>query len=113
MTEIPALPERPFFSCDAREFAVVDAFQMRTGVGLASVEPTCVFTVGAGNVFEHAPLRVASHEGEQVAVECEGGETVVLDFHDLAARKRTADGEWVYRGGLDEANDGLGFIPAR
>lgn len=112
MTEI-ALPERPFFSCDAAGFTVVDAFQMRTGAGLASVEPTCVFTVGTGNVFECAPLRVTSNEGKRVVVECEGDETVVLDFGDLAARKHTADGEWLYRGGLDEANDGLGFMRAR
>ena len=113
MNHLPTLPERPFFSCAAGEFAVVDALQMRTAAGLAHVEPLCVFSVGPGNVFERAPLRVVGQGAEVVTVECDGGETVVLDFRELAARKRTPSGEWLYRGGLDEANEGLGVMRAR
>ncbi len=86
---------------------------MGTAAGLAHVEPLCVFSVGPGNVFECAPLRVVGHGNEVVTVQCDGGETVVLDFRELSARKRTPNGEWLYRGGLDEANEGLGFVRAR
>lgn len=114
MTEtLPRLPERPFFSCEPHRFAVVDAVQMRNVAALGSLEPVCAFAVGPGNVFEQAPREVVSSDARYVRVACEGDEVVTLDFGDLAARKETPEGEFVYRGGLDEADDGLGFMRAR
>jgi len=37
----------------------------------------------------------------------------VLDFAELTARVRRPEGEFFYMGGLDEGNDGLGFMAAR
>ena len=110
---LPRLPERPFFSCEPHRFAVVDAVRMRHVSALGPLQPVCTFAVGPGNVFEQVPREVISHDGRYVRVACEGGELVTLDFADLAARKETPEGEFVYKGGLDEANDGLGFMRAR
>ena len=107
------LPAKPFFSCDEREFAVVDAAQMRSGADLNVVEPVLTLRVAPGNVFEQRPRRVASNEAGVVVVECDGGETVTLDFNDVAARKSGPAGEFVYRAGLDEGNDGAGWMRAR
>ena len=107
------LPAKPFFSCDEREFAIVDAAQMRSAADLNIVEPVLALRVGSGNVFEQRPRRVVSNEGGVVVVECDGGETLTLDFNDIAARKSAPDGEFVYRAGLDEGNDGAGWMRAR
>ena len=113
MTEtLPRLPERPFFSCEPHRFAVVDAVQMRDATALGSLEPVCAFSVGPSNVFEQIPRAVTSHDARYVRVACEGGEVVTLDFVDLTARKETPEREFVYKGGLDEAGDGLGFMRA-
>ncbi|MDE2766065.1 MAG: hypothetical protein OXI25_06520 [Chloroflexota bacterium] len=105
------LPAKPFFSCDEGEFAVVDAEQM--GTNLSVVEPMLTLRVGPGNVFEQRPRRVVSNEEGIVNVECDGGETVTLDFNDIAARKSGPAGEFVYRAGLDEGNEGAGWMRAR
>ena len=107
------LPAKPFFSCDEHEFAVVDAAQMRSAADLSLVAPVLTLRVGPGNVFEQRPRRVISNEDGIVSVECSGGETVALDFNDIAARKSGPVGEFVYRSGLDEGNDGAGWMRAR
>ncbi len=111
--EIFQLPETPFFSCDEDGFSVSDGARRRVLPGEHLVEPIFKLLVGPENVFEQRPLRVTEHEGHNVTVECEGGETVYLDFYELKARKEGPSGGWVYRGPLDEGNDGLGFLPAR
>lgn len=111
MDEAFELPAEPFFSCGEREFAVVDGAEMRTD--LSAAEPVLTLRVGPGNVFEQRPRRVVSNEDGVVVVECDGGETLTLDFNDIAARKSAPDGEFVYRAGLDEGNDGAGWMRAR
>ena len=113
MEDIFELPAKPFFSCDEREFAVVDAEQLRWGADRSVVEPTLALRVGPGNVFEHRPRRVVGNEKGVIIVECDGGETLTLDFNDIAARKSGPKGEFVYRAGLDEGNDAAGWMPAR
>ncbi len=107
------LPENPFFSCNADSFAILDGSKKQATRASLVIEPIFKLSVGPGNVFEHRPLRVIEHEEHLVTVECEGGETVYLDFHDLKARKEGPRGGWVYKGPLDEGNDALGFLPAR
>lgn len=107
------LPEKPFFSCDDDGFAIADGALMRSGAGLLSVEPLLHLKVGEGNVFEQRPRKVSSWEGRIVEIECDDGTTIVLDFDAMAARKRTADGEFIYRGDLEDGNGGKGFIKAR
>ena len=79
---------------------------MRGGGNLASIEPVVTLKVGPGNVFGQRPRMVLGREADVVTVECDDGVRVLLDFRDLATRKRTSQGEYVYRGGLDEGNDG-------
>ncbi len=105
------LPAEPFFSCGEREFAMVDGAAMRTA--LSAAKPVLTLRVGAGNVFEKRPRRVVSNEDGVVTVECDGRETVMLDFNEIAARKSVRGGEFVYRAGLDEGNDGAGWMKAR
>ncbi len=107
------LPAKPFFGCDEDGFVVVDGSEMRTVGAVLSIEPLLKLIVAPGNVFEQRPLRVTDQDAHNVTVECEGGETVYLDFYDLKARKEGPEGEFVYRGPLDEGNDALGFMPAR
>ena len=111
--ELFRLPARPFFSCDEDGFAVIDGALMRSGANIGSIKPELKLAVGASNLFEHRPLRVIGRDGDVVHVACDDGVTVHLDFGSLAARVERADGEFVYMGGLDEGNDGRGFMPAR
>ena len=111
--ELFELPVKPFFSCEEDNFAIADGALMHTVNSLLSVEPLLKLMVGSRNLFEHRPLRVTEHEGNMVTVECEAEETVYLDFHELTARKRTPQGEYIYFGGIEEGNDGMGFIAAR
>ena len=111
--ELFELPVKPFFSCEEDNFAIADGSLMRTINSMLSVEPLLKLMVGPRNLFEHRPLRVASHEGDIVAVECEADETVYLDFHELTARKSTPEGEYIYFGGIEEGNEGMGYLAAR
>ena len=111
--ELFQLPENPFFSCDEDGLSVVDADEMRDGMALRTIEPVLKLTVGERNAFERRPRRVAGREGDVVTIECDDDVTVLLDFHELTVRSLTPEGEFVYRGGLEEGNDGLGFVPAR
>ena len=107
------LPAKPFFGCDEDGFVVVDGSEMRTVGAVLSIEPLLKLIVAPGNVFEQRPLRVTDQDAHNVTVECEGGETVYLDFYDLKARKEGPEGEFVYRGPLDEGNDALGIWRGR
>ena len=104
-------PERPFFSCSDDEFAVVDQATMAASLRGARVEPWIAFRVAGGNVFESPPVRVLDNGRGRVRVMCRDAE-VLIDFIDESARKTTADGQqFVYMAGLDEANDGRGWLP--
>lgn len=107
------LPSRPFFACDEDGFTVVDGALMRGTLDFIRIEPALKLEVGPGNVFEHRPVKIASRDGDVVTVECEGGVVVRLDFGDMLARVVRPDGEFLYKGGLEDGNDGLGFISAR
>jgi hypothetical protein len=107
------LPEKPFFSCDADAFSVADGALMRSASSIVNIQPVITLQVGPNNVFEQRPRKVVGREGDVVIVECDGGERVMLDFDALAARKQTPQGEFVYRGGLDDGNEGLGWMSAR
>ncbi len=111
--ELFVLPDKPFFSCDADGFSIVDGALMRSAGGIINIEPIVSLLVGPNNVFEQRPRRVVSWEGQLVTVACDDGITVILDFGDLAVRKQTALGEFIYRGGLDEGNEGRGWMAVR
>ena len=76
---------------------------MHDAGNLANITPVLSLHVGPGNIFEQSPRRVLSHDGDVVAVECDGGVTVYLDFDALAVRAETPGGEFVYRGGWTKA----------
>ena len=104
-------PTRPFFSCSEDEFAVADQAAMAASLRGARVEPWMIFRVGEGNIFDSPPVKVLEHSRGLVRVECSDAE-VTIDFDDESARKATAQGDrFVYMGGLDQANDGLGWLP--
>lgn len=111
--ELFQLPEHPFYSCEEDCFLVADASQMGTAAAVLALEPLLRLTVGEGNIFEQRPVIVTEKEGLQVSVECEGGEVVHIDFDALTASKTTPQGEFLYRGGLEDGNDGMGYFPAR
>ena len=104
-------PERPFFSCSEHEFAVVDQATMAASLRDGRVEPWMAFRVAEGNVFESPPVSVLDNNHGRVRVRCRDAE-VLVDFIEESARKTTAAGEQlIYMAGLDEANDGRGWLP--
>ena len=104
------LPSRPFFSCTPQELTIVDTDDARSSLGQGSIEPWMSFKVGQGNIIDTIPRRVESRRGDELTVECEDG-LVHIDFSQGRARKTTPQGEFVYMGGLEERNDGRGYIP--
>jgi hypothetical protein len=113
MDEFFELPAKPFFSCDADGFSVVDGQQMRNTLDILSIEPALKLHVGPGNVFEHTPRRIVSSDGRIVEVACDDEVTVVLDFEEMRARKSGPGGEFWYMGDIEDGNDAKGWLPAR
>ncbi len=111
--ELFRLPEHPFYSCEEDCFLVADGSQMGTVSAVLALEPLVKLMVGEGNIFERRPVRVLNKDAQQVSVECEGGEIVHIDFDALTASKTTPQGEFLYRGGLEDGNDGMGYLRAR
>ena len=111
--ELFQLPEHPFYSCEEDCFLVADGSQMGTVSAVLALEPLLKLMVAEGNIFERRPVKVLEKDGQQVSVECEGGEVVHIDFDALTARKTTPEGEFLYRGGLEDGNDGMGYLRAR
>ena len=68
------------------------------------------FKKDSGNIIEATPKKVVYWHDNEVAVECEDG-TVYIDFAEGTARKKTSVKEMLYLGGIDQRNDGLGYIP--
>lgn len=107
------LPTKAFFSCEEDGFSVLDGASMRNALALMSIEPVLKLRVGPGNVFETRPIKIAGREGNLVSVECDAGTVVHLDFSEMLARVQRNDGDFVYKGGLEDGNAGLGFMAAR
>ena len=107
------LPEHPFYGCEEDCFVVADGSQMGTVSAVLALEPLLKLMVGEGNIFECRPVKVAEKDEQQVSVECENGEVVHIDFDSLTASKTTPQGEFLYRGGLEDGNDGMGYLRAR
>ena len=108
--EIEGLPSRPFFSCTAEGLDILDQADMKGSARLDAIEPRIRFELGDRNIIDSRPRKAASSKPGQVTVECESG-TVHIDFEDGRAKKVTAQGEFVYMGGLEDRNEGLGYIP--
>ena len=106
------LPNRPFFSCEKTSFLIYDSIEMRDISALGNLEPSCEFIVGSANVFQFTPKFVIEHSKSHVQISCEEEVTVILNFDALAAEKQTPEGRFLYKGGLDQANDALGFMKA-
>ena len=113
MDEEFVLPERPLFACDEDGFSIVDGALARGALALVSIEPALKLRVGPGNIFEQRPLKLISREGDVVSVQCEGEVIVRLDFGEMLARVERPDGEFLYMAGLEDGNDGKGFMPVR
>jgi hypothetical protein len=107
------LPAKVFFSCEEDGFAIVDGGLMRNTLALTSIEPALKLLVGPGNVFEQRPVKLLGREGDVVSVECDGGTVVHLDFAEMLARVKREDGDFLYMGGLEDGNAGMGFMAAR
>jgi hypothetical protein len=107
------LPARAFFSCEDDGFSIVDGALMRNTLELTSIEPALKLRVGEGNVFEQRPIKLMAREGDVVSVECEGDVVVHLDFAEMLARVQRPDGDFLYMGGLEDGNAGMGFMAAR
>ena len=103
-------PSRPFFSCEASQFRIVDQARM-ADLMRGQAEPWLTLEVGANNVFEARPMKVVGHSGLKVEIQTADA-MIKLDLESESARKKLSDGsEFVYCGGLDEANSGLGWMP--
>jgi hypothetical protein len=113
MSDEFTLPARAFFSCEEDGLAILDGSLMRSTLALTSIEPALKLLVGPGNVFEQRPVKLGGREGDVVSVECEGGDVVHLDFAEMLVRVQRPDGEFLYMGGLEDGNAGMGFMVAR
>lgn len=103
-------PPSPFFSCEENGFRIVDKTRF-SQVVTGKEEPWLTLSVGESNVMHSKPVRVTSHQEFAIEIECEDG-ALKLDIESESARKVDATGrEWVYRGGLEEANQGMGWMP--
>lgn len=104
------IPSKPFFSCEPNSFRIVDQARF-SQVVTGKEEPWLTLSVAESNVMHSKPVRVTSHQGDKIEIECESG-SLRLDMESESARKVDPAGrEWVYCGGLDEANSGLGWMP--
>jgi hypothetical protein len=106
------LPQRPFFSCDDDGFSVIDAAEMQQSLRAGQVTPVLKLKIGPGNIFESRPRKVVNRSGFKVSVQCDDDITVALDFDAESARKKSPEGEFVYLGGIDEGDDGKGWMAA-
>lgn len=103
-------PSSPFFSCESDGLTIIDKTRF-SQVITGKEEPWLKLSVNESNVMHSTPVRVKSQAGFAVEVECEEG-SLKLDLDSESARKVDASGrEWVYRGGLEEANQGMGWMP--
>lgn len=103
-------PQSPFFSCEADSFRIVDKARF-SQVVTGKESPWLTLSVAESNVMHSKPVRVTSHQDFSVEIECEVG-ALKLDIESESARKVDGAGkEWVYRGGLEEANAGMGWMP--
>lgn len=103
-------PSSPFFSCEESGLRIVDKARFSQVVS-GKEEPWLTLSVDEANVMHSKPLRIKSHQDFSIEVECESG-SLNLDMETESARKIDADGrEWVYRGGLEEANQQMGWMP--
>ena len=103
-------PSSPFFSCEATGLRIVDKSKF-SQVIMGKEDPWLTLSVDESNVMHSKPVRVMSHEDFLIEIECEEG-TLKLDISTESARKVDGTGrEWVYRGGLEEANQGMGWMP--
>ena len=103
-------PASPFLSCEPDKFVIVDRAEM-AALLMGKAEPWLQLSVGDGNVLDSSPLKAHQASATVVEIQCETG-LVRLDLGSESARKVTDDGtEYIYCGGLDEANDGLGWMP--
>ena len=109
MVENEGLPKKVLFSCTEDEFAIVDAEEAKRTMGYGRTEPWMSFKRGPGNVIETHPKKVVSNQNGVVGVECQDG-IVYIDFYDCTAEKQSGDKKWRYMGGIDQRNDGLGYI---
>ncbi len=106
-------PEKPCVSCSPSEMQVIDQADMGEMLRGGSVVPWMRFLVGEGNILESEPVNATSGDARTVQVVCSDA-TVKIDFFDETARRTGADGvTMMYLGGLNEANAGRGWIPAR
>ncbi len=105
-----SFPQRPFFSCEEGQFLIVDQAQLGAAFKHGA-EPWLSLTVGPDNVMASRPMKVTRHSGMEIDIECRDA-VIKLNLSDESARKVSLDGqEFVYCGGLEEANHGLGWIP--
>ena len=103
-------PSRPYFSCEADKLRIVDRMRLSQVIS-GKEEAWLTLAVGEQNVMHSRPVRVVSHRDFDIEIECEKGK-LKLDMESESARKVDTTGkEWVYCGGLDEANAGLGWMP--
>jgi hypothetical protein len=111
---LPNIPMKPFISCEKDKFILIDASEVKTTANLATLTPILCLVVGDGNIFQSTPLKAfVAASNDEISINCEGDSIVILDFVALAARKKTPLGEFLYSGGLDQGNEGLGWIPLR
>ena len=106
------LPQRPFFDCNDAGLAVFDSEELKRGLTSGEIPPGLSLRLGEDNIIERRPRRAVRQGDGLVVVDCDGNVTVYLDFEDGAARKRTPEGTFLYRGGIDEGNDAKGYIRA-
>lgn len=103
-------PSSPFFSCEPSSLRIVDKTRFSQVVS-GKEDPWLTLSVSADNVMHSRPVRVKSHQELDIEIECEEG-LLRLNIESESARKVDSSGkEWVYRGGLEEANEGMGWMP--
>ncbi|MEE2701297.1 MAG: hypothetical protein VX800_03840 [Chloroflexota bacterium] len=104
-------PATPVYSCEGGNFEVYDGNEIREQIARRDhAKPWMILRSGVGNIFESVPKQIVKEHPMAVAVECWDTVVIHLDFEEGTAHKDSLEGKFMYRGSLEDGNDGQGYI---
>lgn len=109
---IEGLPRHVLFDCREDGLHIIDTKEARASILQGTPESWMTFLKGPKNIIESTPQKIVHRNGDVIGVQCQDGSIVYIDFAEGNAKKHSGEKVWVYMGGIDRGNDGLGYIPS-